>query len=311
MRLPVQEFDKWYNAQDFGNKTSYGFHDGVDLNLKTGGDTDLGQPIFSIANGEVTSVHNHSGKPTFGNHLHIKHVGPWGEIYSHYAHCKDILCKIGDKVTEGQTIATVGKSGTDFAHLHFSIKLQPTGVDGIAKTQDDLTKWTNPLAFIQKWSNFKEDMPTWFKTLLQERGLSIENESEIRNLFEKAKKYDDEILQLQEQLKSANENLADKSYEVSELLGKNQSLASSVTELEKLYNTAKSERDTFSWENEKIKIQVEELQRCIGDKDKQIDGLKIDLVKSREAYEELSEQTVEALKWYKLIALALRKVFKK
>lgn len=54
MRYPVgqsgtrEEYDKlWYSAQGFGAKTSYGFHEGEDFNLKTGGDTDLGQPLFS------------------------------------------------------------------------------------------------------------------------------------------------------------------------------------------------------------------------------------------------------------------------
>lgn len=281
MRLPIENIDKWYNAQVFGNKTSYGFHEGIDLNLKTGGDTDLGQPLFAIANGEVTSVHSHSGKPTFGNHLHIKHTGPWGEVYSHYAHCKDILCKAGDKVTEGQTIATVGKTGTDFAHLHFAIKLQPTGIDGIAKTQDDLSKWTDPLPFIQKWAEFKEDTPQWLKTLLQERGLTINNESEIRIIFDKAKRYDDEVKQLQEQVKSANESLSDRSLEVSGLTTDKQKLQSKVEELETLYSKAKTERDDFEWKNDKLEIQAKELEEGILYRNSEIDSLRIDLEASR------------------------------
>src|SRR3990167_9852669 len=133
MRLPIEDFDKWYDAQSYGNKTSYGYHEGCDLNLKSGGDTDLGQPIFAIAEGEVTSVHNHTGIPTFGNHVHIQHDGAWGRIWCHYAHCQDIFVKSGDKVDEEQKIATLGKSGTQSGHLHFAIKKEPTGVDGLAK----------------------------------------------------------------------------------------------------------------------------------------------------------------------------------
>ena len=151
MRYPFDSWSTWYIASGFGDKRPTYYHDGADLNLKTGGDTDLGQPIFSIADGIVTSIHNHTTKPTFGNHIHIQHDGPWGTVYCHHAHCQSILVAVGDAVKEGQKIATVGKSGTDLAHDHFAIKLEPTGIDAIAKTLDDLKKWTNPVAFVEKW----------------------------------------------------------------------------------------------------------------------------------------------------------------
>lgn len=161
MRWPVgkneQDITNWYNPQGYGVKTSYGYHEGDDLNLKTGGDSDLGQPLYAIANGTVTSVHNHTTKPTFGNHVHIQHDGEWGTVYSHYAHCQSISVKVGDQVKEGQQIGTLGKSGTDVAHLHFAIKNQPTGIDGIAKTLDDLKKWENPTEFINKWKGTMSD----------------------------------------------------------------------------------------------------------------------------------------------------------
>lgn len=152
MRYPVNEWSKWYNAQSFGAQTNYGYHDGEDLNLKTGGNTDLGQPILCVAAGQVTSVHNHTGQNTFGNHVHVQHDGAWGTVYSHYAHCQTISVQVGQIVSEGQQIATVGKSGTTLAHLHFAIKLQPTGIDGIARTKTELLKWTDPIVFIQKWA---------------------------------------------------------------------------------------------------------------------------------------------------------------
>lgn len=158
MRLPVNEYDKWYIATQFGEKVDYGYHEAVDLNLKTGGDTDLGQPLYAIADGEVTSVHNHTAIPTFGNHVHIKHDGPWGTVYSHYAHCFSIAVKVGDKVSEGQEIAKVGKSGTTAAHSHFAIKLQPTGIDAVAHTKEELKKWTDPIAFINKYQGVSMNM---------------------------------------------------------------------------------------------------------------------------------------------------------
>lgn len=162
MRWPVgkdkKDFnDNWYNAQAYGAKTTYGYHEGDDFNLKTGGDTDLGQPLYAITNGTVTSVHTHTTKPTYGNHIHIQHDGPWGTVYSHYAHCQSVSVLVGDSVREGQEVGRLGKSGTDAAHLHFAIKNQPTGIDGIAKTLDDLKKWENPTEFIKKWSNTMPD----------------------------------------------------------------------------------------------------------------------------------------------------------
>src|SRR3990167_11903 len=158
MRWPVDKWENWYDAQPFGKKTSYCYHDGSDLNLKSGGDSDLGQPIYAIADGEVTSVHSHIGKPTFGNHVHIRHDGTFGSVYCHYAHCDFIPLKIGDRVKEGQKVATLGKTGTDFAHLHWAIKVEPTGVDGIAKTLDDLKKWIDPIKFVKE--NMANDQTT-------------------------------------------------------------------------------------------------------------------------------------------------------
>lgn len=255
MRLPVNDFDKWYSAQGFGAKTTYGYHEGEDLNLKTGGDTDLGQPLICIANGEVTSVHNHTSSPTFGKHIHIKHVGPWGEVYSHYAHCRDIYPKTGDKVSEGQVIATVGKSGTGFAHLHFAIKLQPTGIDGIAKTQEDLKKWTNPLEFIKKWQVQEDTMPDYLKTLLQENNL--QNEGDVRAFFEKGKRYDEDVKSFKARLVTAEETISSKSLELANEITKNDALQGTVDELQEKINSIRSERDKAAWEKERMEIELE------------------------------------------------------
>lgn len=151
MIYPVRDWDKWYDAQSFGSSTNYGFHEAADLNLKTGGDTDLGQDILAIADGVVTSVHNHTTSNNFGKHTHIKHEGPWGTVWCHFAHCSEVLVSEGQEVKEGQVVARVGKSGTVYSHLHWAIKLEPTGIDGFAKTLEDLKKWTNPIKFVEKW----------------------------------------------------------------------------------------------------------------------------------------------------------------
>jgi hypothetical protein len=145
--------------------------------------------------------------------------------------------------------------------------------------------YTSVLGFLRPKNVIIDGVPQWLTTLLQEQNLTTQNETEIRAIFDKAKKYNDDVPALQEQVKSANQNLADKSLEVSDLTGKNQTLASKVDELQKLYNDAKTERDDFSFENKKLTAQVEllttnneSLQKGIGDRDETIKGLKIDVV---------------------------------
>jgi len=171
--------------------------------------------------------------------------------------------------------------------------------------------YTNCLGFLRPKNVIIDGFPQWLKTLLQEINLTIQNESEIRVIFEKAKKYDDEVKTLQEQIKLSNEQLADKSLEVSGLIGKNETLTAKVDELQKLYSDAKSERDTFSWEKDKLAIQVtqlqektQELQKGIDDRDSQIKGLKNDLVS-------LADTSVDGLSSGTLFGIILKRIFRK
>lgn len=151
MRYPVDNIRSWYVALTFGQPVSYGFHDGEDLNLISGGNTDLGQPLYAIADGTITSVELLTGSPTFGKHIHLKFEGAWGTRWAHYGHCNEVFVQSGQTVKEGTKIATVGRTGTTIAHCHFAIKNAPTGINGIAKTLADLAKWENPMDFISYW----------------------------------------------------------------------------------------------------------------------------------------------------------------
>lgn len=164
MRYPVtaggskQEFDSsWYIAQGFGKPTSYGFHEGADINLKTGGDTDLGQEIKAIANGRIYYYHYASHPTTgFGRHLVYRIDGVWGSRWVHCCHLTEQDFKSGvQDITEGSIIGRLGKSGTDTAHLHFALyKVDPVGfgIDNFANTEAELNQyWEDPIAFIDKW----------------------------------------------------------------------------------------------------------------------------------------------------------------
>lgn len=152
MRFPVDNFEANWNitaGYSYGDPTSYGYHEADDMNLNGGGNIDLGQPLYAVADGNITSVHVHTTSPTFGKHLHLNFKVDGKDYWAHYAHCNEIFVTEGQQVKTGDKIATCGNTGTTFAHLHFAIKNQPTGIDGIAKTLEDLKKWENPTQFIK------------------------------------------------------------------------------------------------------------------------------------------------------------------
>ena len=268
MKYPVHNFkEKWYNAQGFGVKTDYGYHEGDDLNLKTGGDSDLGQELLAVADGEITSVHSHTGIPTFGNHLHLKINTPFGEKFVHYAHCQDILVPEGAKVMEGQLIAHVGKSGTTVSHLHFAIKNQPTGIDGIAKTQDDLLKWEDPIPFIEK---------------------CILKEKEVLN--EQALK--DKISDLETKVESLNEAVASKSLEVNHIRTELESQERENFDLSAQLNEARKQRDQFKAEKEIFEIKATNSQKAMDIANIELNALKSQI--------NALEHTIKDLKQIKL-----------
>lgn len=148
MRYPLgkdnQDFlTRFYSAQEFGNPTSYGFHEGEDYNTKTGGDSDLGEPLYAVTNGKIVYYHNGSHPSTgFGRHMVLQCETIKGTRWYHYCHCQELTAQVKE-VKEGEVIGKLGKSGTTVAHLHFSVfKVDPSslykGIDSIARTQAEL-----------------------------------------------------------------------------------------------------------------------------------------------------------------------------
>lgn len=118
--FPVGKPDavNYYNAQKFQENN----HLGDDWNGKGGGNTDLGDPIFAIANGYVSFAKDlYSG---WGKVIKIIHYNSdKTQVESLYGHCNDILIKEGDYVIKGEKIATIGTAdGVYLAHLHFEIR---------------------------------------------------------------------------------------------------------------------------------------------------------------------------------------------
>ncbi|MEO5702985.1 MAG: peptidoglycan DD-metalloendopeptidase family protein [Gammaproteobacteria bacterium] len=83
-----------------------------------------GQPIHAAAAGRV--VYRGSGLIGLGELVIIKHDK---SFLSAYAHNKKVLVTEGDKVTLGQTIAEMGKTGTERVKLYFEIRKDGKPVD--------------------------------------------------------------------------------------------------------------------------------------------------------------------------------------
>jgi len=81
----------YYNAQKFKENN----HLGEDWNGVGGGNSDIGDPIYAIANGYVSFAENKKGG--WGNVVRIVHyITKEQQLESLYAHCLDIKVQTGD-----------------------------------------------------------------------------------------------------------------------------------------------------------------------------------------------------------------------
>lgn len=133
----------YYNAQGFGKNN----HLGDDWNANSGGNTDLGDTIYSIANGIVSFAKDVEGG--WGNVIRIVHVLPdGGKVESLYAHCDEILTKKGDLVNIGEPIGTIGDAhGIYYAHLHLEIR-DEVGLPLGGVYSSDTDGYVDPTVFI-------------------------------------------------------------------------------------------------------------------------------------------------------------------
>jgi len=84
-----------------------------------------GAPVTAADNGVVAYAGD--GLPGFGKLLLLKHADGW---ITAYAHSDRLLVKRGEIVRRGQTIATVGSSGSvDQPQLHFEVRREKRAVD--------------------------------------------------------------------------------------------------------------------------------------------------------------------------------------
>lgn len=137
----------YYNAQKFTRNE----HLGDDWNGLGGGNTDLGDPVYSVADGIVVYAEDWEGG--WGNVIRVWHnMGTIEEpdlVESLYGHLDTIMTNSGDTILRGQQIGTIGDAhGMYYAHLHLEIRDSLNmpiggGYDG------DTIGWRNPTKFIR------------------------------------------------------------------------------------------------------------------------------------------------------------------
>lgn len=121
-----KKYNGWYIATKFAEEYPLGIHTGEDWNGNGGGDTDLGQPVYSIGHGRVIYAQMASGP--YGNIVVIEHYylenGQRKRIFSQYDHLQEMRVVKDQLVKRRDPIGTIGKGHRDVypAHLHFEIR---------------------------------------------------------------------------------------------------------------------------------------------------------------------------------------------
>lgn len=143
----AKDGDDWYNALDLGEDN----HLGEDWNKNSGGNTDCGEPVYAIANGEIAFAAD--AGPGWGNVVIVTHVQPDGRrVQSLYGHMQTIL-KTEGEVKKREMIGKVGNAnGKYLCHLHFELR------DETSRDWDrvgggyspDRTGWLDPSDFLDQ-----------------------------------------------------------------------------------------------------------------------------------------------------------------
>ena len=105
------------------------FHKGIDFTAPRG------TAIQATGNGVIQRVENR--KNGYGRNVIIDHGFGYTTLY---AHMQDVDVEVGDTVTKGQKIGTIGSSGTSTApHLHYEVRINNRPVNPIDYCMDGLT----------------------------------------------------------------------------------------------------------------------------------------------------------------------------
>jgi murein DD-endopeptidase MepM/ murein hydrolase activator NlpD len=137
-------------------------HFGEDWNGRGGGDTDMGDPVYSIGDGVVTWAYD--VRQGWGNVVIIRYgyrdpsSGQVRFIDALYGHLRDMGVRVGQLVKRGQQIGTIGSNrGMYAAHLHFEIRHNLAIGMHRESVDRSLTNWADPTDFIKKYRRLNRD----------------------------------------------------------------------------------------------------------------------------------------------------------
>lgn len=101
----------------FGYRSS-GFHTGIDIA------NPVGTPIYAAADGIVIKAE------TIGNYGRTIVIQHGDNMLTYYAHCDELLVNVGDEISLGTQVATIGMTGrTTGPHVHFEVRIDNKCVD--------------------------------------------------------------------------------------------------------------------------------------------------------------------------------------
>lgn len=130
-------------------------HFGEDWNGRGGGDTDLGDPVYSIADGIVTFAYD--VRAGWGNVAIVRHAyrdpasGQVKYCDALYGHLQRMGVRVGQQVKRGEQIGTIGSNrGMYAAHLHFEIRHNITIGMQRRSVPATMEHWADPTLFINK-----------------------------------------------------------------------------------------------------------------------------------------------------------------
>lgn len=137
-------------------------HFGEDWNGRAGGDKDLGDPVYAIADGIVTLAQN--VRTGWGNVVLTRHAyrdpgtGQVKYCDTLNGHLNQIQVKDGQLLKRGQQIGTIGTNfGMYPAHLHFEIRHNITIGMARSNVPSDLANWADPTEFINKFRKLNRE----------------------------------------------------------------------------------------------------------------------------------------------------------
>lgn len=137
LAYPVRPYQKFYVAAGYLDRyykeVRGNYHKGIDLNLRTGGDSDLGYPVQSMFPGEIVEAGNYLG---WGGIVLVRAddwVKEWvsfqlgrqlDTLDAQFSHLEQLTVEPGMTVGAGDHLGSIGKGDRRqyFAHLHLEIR---------------------------------------------------------------------------------------------------------------------------------------------------------------------------------------------